>query len=80
METAVLPLYDAPRKSPGGDFLFGFLMQSFLFAEFAEFFKFQTLGRVLFILFRLIIQIMADGAFQINKMVLGHWFEFIKLL
>lgn len=47
-------------------------MQSFLFAEFAEFLQFQALGRVLFILFGLIIQIMADCAFQIYKMILGH--------
>ena len=61
LETAVLPLYEPPTVS-GGWLLFGFFVQSFLFAVLAEFLKFQTLLRVLLVLFALIIQIMANCA------------------
>ena len=72
LETAVLPLYDAPRNRPEAIWLFGFFMQRHLFAEFAKLFELQAFLGVLFVLVGLVIQIMADRAFQIDEVVLGH--------
>jgi hypothetical protein len=47
-------------------------MQSFLFAEFAEFLQLQTFLGILFVLIGLVIQIMADCALHVDKVVLGH--------
>ena len=52
--------------------LLRFFVQSFLFAEFAEFLQFQTLGGIFFILLGLVIQIMANRAFQVYEIILGH--------
>ena len=47
-------------------------MQSHFFVELAILHKFQTFGCIFFVLFSLVIQIMADSALKIYEMVLGH--------
>ena len=82
LETAVLPLYDAPKSVHDGPKiqnskieirkLFGFLVQSFLFAEFAVLLQFQTLLGVLLVLLGLVVQVVTNRALQVNQVVLGH--------
>ena len=74
LETAVLPLYDAPIKSHRkmARMLFRFLVQGLLFVEFAILHEFQALLGVFLVLLGLVIQIMANRAFQTNQMILGH--------
>jgi len=47
-------------------------VQSLFFAEFAELFQFQALLGVLFVLFGLVVQVMANRALHVYQMVLGH--------
>ena len=47
-------------------------MQSLLFAELAELLELQAFLGVLFVLVGLVIQIMADRAFHIDQVILGH--------
>ncbi len=74
LETAVLPLYDAPKTGPQGRTgrLFGFLVQSFLFAEFAELLELQALLGVLLVFLGLVVKVVADRALHVYQMVLGH--------
>ena len=47
-------------------------MQGFFLVKLAVLHQFQTLGSVLFVLFGLIVQVVADCAFQIYEMILTH--------
>lgn len=72
LETAVLPLYEPPKNRPHlrERQLFGFLVQSFLFAELAEFLELQAFLGILLILFGLVVEVMANRALQVNQVVL----------
>jgi hypothetical protein len=59
-----------------GFHLLRFFMQRHFFAEFAEFFYFQTLLGIFFILSALVVQVVTDGTFKIDEMVLGHKRDF----
>jgi hypothetical protein len=47
-------------------------VQSFLFAEFAEFLQFQTLRGVFLVLVGLVVQVMANSALKVYEIILGH--------
>jgi hypothetical protein len=47
-------------------------VQGFLFAELAEFLQLQAFFGVLLVLGGLVVQVMADRALHVYKVVLGH--------
>ena len=48
-------------------------MDSLLFAVFAEFLKLQALLVSLLVLAAMVVQVLADRAFQLDQIILGHF-------
>ena len=76
LETAVLPLYDAPSPHMQ-QILFGFLVFSMLLAPFAKLLHHQAVRRQFFVLARIIINMVANRAFHRNSAILGHIYPFL---
>jgi hypothetical protein len=68
LETAVLPLYDAPIM--GRRILLCFLVSSMLLAPFTKLLHFQTIRILLFILLGMIVGPMAIGTLHHNQIIL----------
>jgi hypothetical protein len=80
LETVVLPLYEAPEGLylRGQIKLFRFFMRLHFFAVLAELFYFQSFLSGFLVFSGMVVDILANCAFQHYQVILGHCFPLNK--